>query len=107
MIVLDELKPVLEEILTGRDDIADVIDRVASLDKAEDESKLESAIADAVAENDKKWNERYMQTFFGKHADNMDYEVPREEVKVEVKEEIPEDTEYKYEDLWVEDKEDK
>ena len=107
MIVLDELKPVLEEILVGRDDIADVIDRVASLDKAEDETKLESAIADAVAENDKKWNERYMQTFFGKHSDNMDYEVPREEVKEEIKEENPEDTEYKYEDLWVEDKEGK
>ena len=107
MIVLDELKPVLEEILTGRDDIADVIDRVASLDKAEDETKLESAIADAVAENDKKWNERYMQTFFGKHASNMDYEVPREEIKEEIKKENPEDKEYKYEDLWVEEKEDK
>lgn len=107
MIVLDELKPILEEVLAGRDDIVDVIERVAELDKIEDKSKLESAVADAVAANDKKWTERYMQTFFGKHADNMDYEVPREEISEEIKEENPEDKEYKYEDLWVEEKEDK
>lgn len=65
MINLDELKPILSELLDGRDDQADYIDRVASLDKPVEVDRSE---IDAL---NKSWNDRYMAAFFGPKAEDL------------------------------------
>lgn len=60
---LDELKPILEMLLTDREDAADVIESITTLDKPA--SELTQADVDAaVAAANADWNSRYMKQFF-------------------------------------------
>lgn len=65
MINLDELKPILSELLDGREDGADYIERVSGLDKPVEVDRSE---IDAL---NKSWNDRYMATFFGPKAEDL------------------------------------
>lgn len=65
MINLDELKPILSELLEGREDGADYIERVSGLDKPVEVDRSE---IDAL---NKSWNDRYMATFFGPKAEDL------------------------------------
>ena len=65
MINLDELKPILGELLEGREDGADYIDRITGLDK---EVEVDRSEIDAL---NKSWNDRYMATFFGPKAEDL------------------------------------
>lgn len=91
MINMDELKPILEGLVEGREDAADVIEQVMGLDK---EVEVDRSEIDAL---NASWNERFKKTFFGERADDLKDEVPKDEVKEEAKEEIDED--YDGEDL--------
>ena len=91
MINMDELKPILEGLVEGREDAADIIEQVMGLDK---EVEVDRSEIDAL---NASWNERFKKTFFGERADDLKDEVPKDEVKEEVKEEIDED--YDGEDL--------
>lgn len=59
MINLDELKPILEPLLTGREDAASVIESIQGIDK---EVENDQAKIDAL---NKSWNDRYLAAFFG------------------------------------------
>lgn len=91
MINMDELKPILEGLVEGREDAADIIEQVMGLDK---EVEVDRSEIDAL---NASWNERFKKTFFGERADDLKDEVPKDEVKEEAKEEIDED--YDGEDL--------
>lgn len=65
MINLDELTPILSELLEGREDGADYIDRIKGIDK---EVEVDRSEIDAL---NKAWNDRYMATFFGKKAEDL------------------------------------
>lgn len=65
MIKMETLKPIIEPLLNGREDAANIIEALAAID-TEPETVGEDAIATAVAENDAKWAARYFDTFFGK-----------------------------------------
>ena len=86
MIVLEELKPILEPLLEGREDSTDVIAKVQALDKpvetdqaqidslnAEWQSKMDTALADAAKEKD----EAIKRIFFGaEKAEQLDSGIP-------------------------------
>jgi len=88
MIVLEELKPILEPLLEGREDSTDVIAKVQALDKpvetdqaqidslnAEWQSKMDTALADAAKEKD----EAIKRIFFGaEKAEQLDSGIPAE-----------------------------
>lgn len=59
MINLDELKPILEPLLTDREDAASVIESIQGIDK---EVENDQAKIDAL---NKSWNDRYLAAFFG------------------------------------------
>lgn len=63
MIKLDELKPIIEPLCTD-ENAADIIAAVTALD-VHDEA---TAVAEAVAANDAKWNRRFKETFFSAHS---------------------------------------
>lgn len=65
MINLDELTPILGELLEGREDGADYIDRIKGIDK---EVEVDRSEIDAL---NKAWNDRYMATFFGKKSEDL------------------------------------
>lgn len=89
MIKLEELKPILEELIDDREDAAEIIERVSALDVEDD--RIEKAELDKLNES---WNERFKKAFFGEKADQIDEEIPEVE---EIKEEVSED--YDGEDL--------
>lgn len=103
MIDLNELKPVLEELLDGREDSADYIERVSGLDKdvAIDRSEIDALNA--------SWNDRFKKAFFGEKGADINEEIPKvDEVKTE--EEVDENydgEDLKYEGLFTEVKEKK
>lgn len=70
MIDLNELKPVLEGLLEGREDSAEVIEQIAGLDKEVTIDRSE------IDELNKSWNERFMKAFFGEKAADMSEEIP-------------------------------
>ena len=86
MIVLEELKPILEPLLEGREDSTDIIAQVQALDKpgeadqaqidslnAEWQSKMDTALADAAKEKD----EAIKRIFFGaEKAEQLDSGIP-------------------------------
>lgn len=86
MIVLEELKPILEPLLEGREDSTDVIAQVQALDRpvetdqaqidslnAEWQSKMDTALADAAKEKD----EAIKRIFFGaEKAEQLDSGIP-------------------------------
>lgn len=57
MIDITELKPILEPILDGRDDAADVIEQISAIDN---KTSSEEDIARINAE----WSERFKKAFF-------------------------------------------
>lgn len=78
MIKLDALKPVLEELLDGREDAADVIERVSALDIEDD--RVDKSEIDAL---NASWNDRFKKAFFGEKADQIETEIPTVEEKIE------------------------
>lgn len=98
MIILDELKPVLEGLIDGREDAADIIEQISSLDK---EVEVDRSEIDKV---NKDWNDRFMKAFFGEKATDVDVEIPKIE-EVETEEAVDENydgEDLKYEDLFEE-----
>lgn len=77
MINLDELKGVLEPLLEGREDAADVIEAVTALDK---DVEVDRSEIDAL---NASWNERFKKAFFGEKADNISTEIPKLEEEPE------------------------
>ena len=70
MINLDELKPILEGLLDGREDSADIIEQVNSLDK---EVEVDRSEIDAL---NASWNDRFKKAFFGEKAEDVNEEIP-------------------------------
>ncbi len=103
MIVLEELKAVLEPLLEGKDNAADIIDQVSALDKPVEPEKVvdQAAIDEAVAAKDKEWNDRYMKAFFGEKAEGMSTEVP--EVPEATEDTATEDGQVDLENITVDD----
>ena len=102
MINVDELKPILEELLDGREDSADYIERVSALDKEVevDRSEIDALNAD--------WNERFKKAFFGEKGAGMDESIPKgDESGDEGRDENYDGEDLKYEDLFTEVKEEK
>lgn len=66
MINIDDLKPILEPLLEGREDAATVIEALSAIDvDAEDNAAAtEAAVTAAVAAKDSEWQDRYRRSFF-------------------------------------------
>lgn len=87
MINIDELKPILEELIEGREDSADIIEQVSALDKPVEVDRSEIDALNA------SWNDRFKKAFFGEKSENIDESIP------EVPEDPKEDENYDGEDL--------
>ena len=96
MINLEELKPVLEGLLEGREDSADIIEQVTSLDK---EVEVDRSEIDAL---NKSWNDRFMKAFFGEKAEDMSEEIPSVPEADPVEDENYDGEDLKYEGLFTE-----
>lgn len=70
MIVLEDLKPVLEPLIDGREDAAELIEAIAALDKPIETDR--SVIDEEIAKVNAEWNERYKAAFFGSKAAKLD-----------------------------------
>lgn len=104
MIILEELKPILEPLLEGRDDSTEVIEQVMAIDKevTADEAEIErvnsewQAKYDAALEEAKKDKEETIKKmFFGSKAEDIDTSIPDaidESVDEEKKDEVDMDT---------------
>lgn len=69
MINLDELKPILSEILGDREDQASIIERVTAIDKPVDTPPAD--YQKQIDELNKSWEKRFKDTFF-KPAEKQD-----------------------------------
>jgi len=97
MIKMDNLKPILEPLLDGRDDAADVIEQVMGIDEdTSDVEALTSQVADLTAQieklnaditaKDTEYSDKIKKLFFGEKADTIDESIPEveeDEVKAE------------------------
>ena len=97
MIKSDNLKPILETLLDGRDDAADVIEQVMGIDEdTSDVEALTSQVADLTAQieklnadmtaKDTEYSDKIKKLFFGEKADTIDESIPEmddDEVKAE------------------------
>ena len=97
MIKIDNLKPILETLLDGRDDAADVIEQVMGIDEdTADVEALTSQVADLTAQieklnadmtaKDTEYSDKIKKLFFGEKADTIDESIPEmedDEVKAE------------------------
>ena len=97
MIKMDNLKPILETLLDGRDDAADVIEQVMGIDEdTSDVEALTSQVADLTAQieklnadmtaKDTEYSDKIKKLFFGEKADTIDESIPEmedDEVKAE------------------------
>ena len=113
MIKIDNLKPILETLLDGRDDAADVIEQVMSIDEdTSDVEALTSQVADLTAQieqlnadmtaKDTEYSDKIKKLFFGEKADTIDESIP--EVEDEVKaEDISIDDLFEADDVEKED----
>ena len=95
MINLDELKPILEVLLEGREDSADIIEQVNSLDK---EVEVDRSEIDAL---NASWNDRFKKAFFGEKAEDVNEEIPSISETDDVEEEAPEEA-LTYDNLFTE-----
>ena len=98
MIKMDNLKPILEKLLDGRDDAADVIEQVMGIDEdASDVEALTSQVADLTAQieqlnadmtaKDTEYSDKIKKLFCGEKADTIDESIPEmEEDKVKAEE---------------------
>lgn len=85
MIILEELKPIIEPLLEGREDSADVIEQIMSIDKEVDvdqekidglNAEWQTKLDDAMAEAAKDKEESIKRIFFGEKADELTGDVP-------------------------------
>lgn len=97
MIKMDNLKPILETLLDGRDDAADVIEQVMGIDEdTSDVEALTSQVADLTSQieqlnaditaKDTEYSDKIKKLFFGEKADTIDESIPEteeDEVKAE------------------------
>ena len=97
MIKMDNLKPILEHLLDGRDDAADVIEQVMGIDEdTSDVEALTSQVADLTAQieklnadmtaKDTEYSDKIKKLFFGEKAETIDESIPKmedDEVKAE------------------------
>ena len=96
MIKMDNLKPILETLLDGRDDAADVIEQVMGIDEdTSDVEALTSQVADLTSQieqlnaditaKDTEYSNKIKKLFFGEKADTIDESIPEmeDEVKAE------------------------
>lgn len=85
MIKMDELKPILEPLLDGREDSAAIIESISEIDHEPDPPDF----SEREKELNKSWNDRFMKAFFGEKGENMNTEVPKDDsVEVDDGEEI-------------------
>lgn len=102
MINMDELKPILEGLLEGRDDSADVIEQITGLDKPVEVDRSEIDALNA------SWNDRFKKAFFGEKAADIDESIPEvPAAEPEVPEEGIEEEDLTYDNLFTEVKEEK
>ena len=99
MINMEELKPILEGLIEGREDAADIIEQVAALDK---EVEVDRSEIDAL---NASWNDRFMKAFFGEKADDISEEIPKIPEADEKVEEDEVEEELTYDNLFEEVKE--
>ena len=97
MIKMDNLKPILETLLDGRDDAAYVIEQVMGIDEdTSDVEALTSQVADLTSQieqlnaditaKDTEYSDKIKKLFFGEKADTIDESIPEveeDEVKAE------------------------
>ena len=93
MINIDELKPILEGLIEGREDSADIIEQVSALDKPVEVDRSEIDALNA------SWNERFKKAFFGEKGEIIDESIPD---VPEVNPEPEKDEDYDGEDLQYE-----
>lgn len=79
MIKMDELKPILEPLLEGREDSATIIESINGIDREPDPPDF----SEREKELNKSWNDRFMKAFFGEKGENMNTEVPKEDSVVD------------------------
>lgn len=90
MIKIDNLKPILETLLDGRDDAADVIEQVMGIDEdTSDVEALTSQVADLTAQieklnaditaKDTEYSDKIKKLFFGEKAGTIDESIPEVE----------------------------
>jgi len=101
MINIDELKPILEGLLEGREDSADVIEQITGLDKPVEVDRSEIDALNA------SWNDRFKKAFFGEKAADISEEIPSvPEAEAPAEEEVEEEN-LTYDNLFTEVKEEK
>ena len=97
MIKMNNLKPILEKLLDGREDAADVIEQVMGIDEdTGDVEALTSQVADLTAQieklnadmtaKDTEYSDKIKKLFFGEKSDTIDESIPEveeDEVKAE------------------------
>lgn len=79
MIKMDELKPILEPLLEGREDSAAIIESISEIDREPDPPDF----SEREKELNKSWNDRFMKAFFGEKGENMNTEVPADDSVVD------------------------
>ena len=94
MIKMDELKPILEPLLEGREDSATIIESINGIDREPDPPDF----SEREKELNKSWNARFMKAFFGEKGENMETEIPKEDSVVD-----DEDEEIDGEDIAIKD----
>lgn len=104
MIDLNELKPLIEPLLDGREDSADIIEQIAAIDHTIDPPQVDRSEIDAL---NASWNERFKKAFFGSDkADSISEEVPSVP-EVSEEEPVEEDKPLTYENLFTKVEDDK
>lgn len=79
MIKMDELKPILEPLLEGREDSATIIESISGIDREPDPPDF----SEREKELNKSWNDRFMKAFFGEKGENLNTEVPKDDSVVD------------------------
>jgi len=68
MIVLEDLNPILQPLLEGREDAADVIESVMAIDK-----DIETPDnSEEIAKINEEWNQRFKEAFFGPKGEKLE-----------------------------------
>lgn len=79
MIKMDELKPILEPLLEGREDSAAIIESINGIDREPDPPDF----SEREKELNKSWNDRFMKAFFGEKGADMNTDVPTDDSVVD------------------------
>lgn len=100
MIDMNELKPILEPLLSEREDSADIIESIQGIDR-EPEAPDFSA---REAEINKSWNDRFMKAFFGEKGVDLDTEIPQGDVGDDAVDQSADPEEISISDILLEEK---